>query len=100
MDFNSILEQAKRMGADAQAKQNELENKVFDFSCQNNLITGKINGKLEIVELHISPDIMDDKEMLEDLMMIAINKGIKLVEKEKEDNMKSVTGGLDLSSFM
>lgn len=100
MDFNSILEQAKKMGATAQQQQNELENKTFDFSCQNNLITGKINGKLEITELHISPEIMNDKDMLEDLMMIAINKGIKSVEKEKEDNMKSLTGGLDLSSFM
>lgn len=100
MDFNSILEQAKKMGATAQQQQNELENKTFDFSCQNNLITGKINGKLEITELHINPEIMDDKDMLEDLMMIAINKGIKSVEKEKEDNMKSLTGGLDLSSFM
>ena len=100
MDFNSIMEQAKRMGAAAQAQQNELENKSFEFSCQNQLIKGKINGKLEITELHINPEIMDDKDMLEDLMMIAVNQGIKKVEKEKEDNMKSLTGGLDLSSFM
>ena len=43
---------------------------------------------------------MDDKDMLEDLMMIAINQGISQVEKEKKDNMKPLTGGLDLSSFM
>ena len=40
------------------------------------------------------------KDMLEDLMVIAINQGISQVEKEKEENMKSLTGGLDLSSFM
>ncbi len=67
----------------------ELENKSFSFSCQNNLITGKINGKYQMItELHISRDLMDDKDMLEDLMMIAINQGISRVEKEKEDNMK------------
>lgn len=96
MDFNSLLETAKKMGETASNQQKELENKSFSFSCQNNLITGKINGKYQITELHISQDLMDDKDMLEDLMMIAINQ----VEKEKEDNMKSLTGGLDLSSFM
>ena len=40
------------------------------------MITGKINGKYQITELHISRDLMDDKDMLEDLMMIAINQGI------------------------
>ena len=50
------------------------------------MITGKINGKYQITELHISQDLMDDKDMLEDLMMIAINQGISQVEKEKEEN--------------
>lgn len=100
MDFNSLLETAKKMGETASNQQKELENKNFSFSCQNNLITGKFNGKYQITELHISQDLMDDKDMLEDLMMIAINQGISQVEKEKEDNMKSLTGGLDLSSFM
>lgn len=99
MDFNSLLETAKKMGETASNQQKELENKSFSFSYQNNLITGKINGKYQITELHISQDLMDDKDMLEDLM-IAINQGISQVEKEKEDNMKSLTGGLDLSSFM
>ena len=45
MDFNSLLETAKKMGEKASNQQKELENKSFDFSCQNNLITGKINGK-------------------------------------------------------
>ena len=99
MDFNSLLETAKKMGETASNQQKELENKSFSFSCQNNLITGKINGKYQITELHISQDLMDDKDMLEDLM-IAINQVISQVEKEKEDNMKSLTGGLDLSSFM
>lgn len=45
MDFNSLLETAKKMGETASNQQKELENKNFSFSCQNNLITGKINGK-------------------------------------------------------
>ena len=43
MDFNSLLETAKKMGETASNQQKELENKSFSFSCQNNLITGKIN---------------------------------------------------------
>ena len=43
MDFNSLLETAKKMGETASNQQKELENKSFNFSCQNNLITGKIN---------------------------------------------------------
>ena len=83
MDFNSLLETAKKMGETASNQQKELENKSFSFSCQNNLITGKINGKYQITELHISQDLMDDKDMLEDLMMIAINQGISQVERRK-----------------
>lgn len=86
MDFNSLLETAKKMGETASNQQKELENKSFNFSCQNNLITGKINGKYQITELHISQDLMDDKDMLEDLMMIAINQGISQVEKEENIN--------------
>ena len=63
MDFNSLLETAKKMGETASNQQKELENKSFSFSCQNNLITGKINGKYQITELHISQDLMDDKDM-------------------------------------
>mgnify|MGYP000010146059 CR=1 FL=1 len=62
MDFNSLLETAKKMGETASNQQKELENKSFNFSCQNNLITGKINGKYQITELHISQDLMDDKD--------------------------------------
>ena len=49
MDFNSLLETAKKMGETASNQQKELENKSFSFSCQNNLITGKINGKYQIL---------------------------------------------------
>ena len=51
MDFNSLLETAKKMGETASNQQKELENKSFSFSCQNNLITGKINGKYQIRRL-------------------------------------------------
>ena len=44
MDFNSLLETAKKMGETASNQQKELENKSFSFSCQNNLITGKIRS--------------------------------------------------------
>ena len=94
MDFNSLLETAKKMGETASNQQKELENKSFSFSCQNNLITGKINGKYQITELHISQDLMDDKDMLEDMLLVAVNDVLNQVAKTKEEKLGKYTGGL------
>jgi len=57
-----------------------------------------INGQQEIKEIHINPDIIDpeDKEMLEDLVQAAVNEGIRQSKEMVNEEMKKLTGGINL----
>ena len=99
MNLQNMMMQARKMQKDIEKTKKELESKTYDGSSQFVTATIYGNGKLKSININMEELENDDKDMLEDLMMIAINQGISQVEKEKEDNMKSLTGGLDLSSF-
>jgi len=102
MNFNQLVRQAQQMQRKVNKLKKEFEEKVFDFSSQQDLITGKINGKLEIVELNISEQLLEkeNKEMLQDLLAVTINENIKKIEKEKDDTLNGATNGVDVSAFL
>ena len=55
----------------------------------------KINGKLELLELNIDSEVLkEDKEIIEDLIIAAVNKGISKAQSDSQDKMNSVTGGM------
>jgi len=99
MDFNHLFEQAQRMSRDLEENKSKIENQSFKLECQGDLITGSMNGKYEITDLHISDTLMEDKDMLEAMLTITLNKASKKITEAKEDTLKSATGGIDVSSF-
>lgn len=102
MNFNQLVKQAQQMQRKVNKVKSEFNAKEFDFSSQQNLITGKLNGKSEIIELKISDELLnaENKEMLEDLLLITINENISKVTKEREDAINAVTNGVDVSAFL
>lgn len=102
MNFNQLVKQAQQMQRKVNKLRKEFEAKEFDFTSQQDMITGKINGKLEIVELNISDQLLEkeNKEMLQDLLLVTINENIKKIEKEKEDTLNVATNGVDVSAFL
>lgn len=102
MNFNQLLKQAQQMQKKVNKVKKEFEDRIFDFESQQGLIKGQVNGKLELVQLDIQDELLtqDNKEMLQDLLMLSINDIMSKVEKEKEDTLNKITNGVDVSGFL
>ncbi len=96
--MNDMLKQAQKMQEDMANLQAELEEREYDISAGGGAVNLKINGKKEILELNIAPEIVDpdDVETLADIIIAAVNEGISKVEKVSEQEMGKVTGGMGM----
>ena len=96
--MNDMLKQAQKMQEDMAAKQAELEEREYDISAGGGAVNLKINGKKQVLELNIAPEIVDpdDVETLSDIIIAAVNEGISKVEKVSETEMAKVTGGMGM----
>ena len=75
--------------------QAELSDTVIDVDSGGGMVRIKINGKLELLELNIDSEVLkEDKEIIEDLIISAVNKGISKAQSESQNKMNSVTGGM------
>ena len=85
MNIQTIMMQAKKMQKDMEKKQKKLDDKFYEGKSQ--LVTATISGKNELVSVKINTDEIssDDKEMLEDMVMIAVNDAIKKMEADKQE---------------
>lgn len=84
MDIKKMMEQAKKMQAVMEKQENELKAKIFTVEKQG--ITIKANGNREIIKVDINDVLIDpdDKEMLQDIIIIAINEIMELISDEYE----------------
>ena len=94
--MQSMLKQAQKMQEDMAAKQEELEAAEYTVNAGGGAVTVKINGKKEILELNIDPDIVDpdDVETLQDIIIAGCNEAIKKVETTMADEMGKITGAM------
>lgn len=97
MNMQMIMQQAKKMQAQLQKDQEELEKTEYEGN--SSLVNVKINGKYEVVSVKITlPEgeaiDSDDREMLEDMMMVAMNEAVKKVAADKEKKMGKYGQGL------
>lgn len=102
MNFGNLVQQAQQMQKKVNKIKKDFDDKEFDIVSQNNVITGKIKGSLEISELHIDPSLLnkESQEDVEDLLMITLNRMIRDIEKEREDTINQATNGVDVSAFL
>ncbi len=89
-NYAQLLRQAKKMQSDMMKTHSEIEEKEFDVTSGGGAVTVTMTGKRTIKAIKISPDVVDkeDTEMLQDLIMTAVNEGIKKAEELMEEEMK------------
>ena len=97
-NMQSMIKQAQKMQEDMAAKQAELEEREYDISAGGGVVNVKINGKKEILSVKLAEEIVDpdDIETLEDLIVAAVNEGIKKVEAIAQTEMQAITGSVGL----
>ena len=94
-NMSKMLKQAQEMQKRMETVQNELGDMVVNADSGGGMVNVKINGNLEVQELSIQDDVLkEDKEMIEDLVISAINKGISMAQAKSKEKMESVTGGM------
>ena len=94
----SMMKQAQKMQEDLLKMQAEIEEKTFSAQSGGGAVTAVVTGKRELTELVIEPDAVDpeDVEMLQDLILAAVNEALRKAESSMNDSMYSLTGGLNL----
>ena len=93
MNIQNLMAQAQRVQKDLERANNEIENTVFEGV--SGAVKVPISGKHEVKSVVITDDsVLSDKEMLEDMILIAVNDGLKKISKMKEEKMGKYTGGL------
>ena len=94
----NMIKQAQKMQQDMQKMQTELEEKEYTASAGGGVVTAVVSGKRELKSLTIDPEAVDpeDVEMLQDLIVAAVNEATRAAETDMASNMQKLTGGLGL----
>ena len=95
-NMNNLMKQAQKMQKQMEENQKALEEKEFTASAGGGAVEVTVSGKKEVTKVKISPDAVDpdDVEMLEDLIMAAVNEAYRRMDEEVQANMSKLTGGL------
>ena len=96
-----MIQKAQKMQQDMLKMQEEMEQKAYEASAGGGVVTAQVNGKHEVVSLTIAPDAVDpeDVEMLQDLVIAAVNEALRKADSEASANMAKLTGGLNLGGL-
>ena len=94
-NMNNLMKQAQRMQRQMEEQQKILEEKEYSAQTGGGAVAIKMNGKKEVLELTLNPEVVDpdDIEMLQDLIVAAVNQVIRQVEDEASAAMGKMTGG-------
>ncbi len=89
MNINQLMKEAKKMQADLEKSQEELQSKEFEATAGGGAISVKVGGNKEIKEINISKDVVDpdDVEMLQDLIITCINEALRKVDSAQNASM-------------
>lgn len=95
-NMNNLMKQAQKMQKDMEKAQQEMEEKTVEVSVGGGAVTIVATGKKEIKEIIIKPEVVDpdDVEMLQDLILGAVNEAIRKADEMMNAEMGKITGGL------
>jgi hypothetical protein len=96
------MKQAQLMQQKMARMQQELETREVEASSGGGMVTAVVNGKQQVISLKIEPSVVDpeDLEMLQDLVMAAVNEAIKKSQDMLQEEMAKVTGGLNIPGLI
>ncbi len=97
-NMGNMIKQAQKMQQDMLRMQEELEQKTVEASVGGGSVTAVVSGKKELVKISIKPEAVDpdDVEMLEDLILAAVNEGMRKAEALASSEMSKLTGGMNI----
>ena len=100
MNMN-MVKQAQKMQQQMMQMQQEMEAKEYEATAGGGMVTAAVNGKHELMRLEIQPDAVDpdDVEMLQDMVIAAVNEAMRKADAEAAASMSKLTGGLNLGGL-
>ena len=101
-NMQQLARQAQKLQQQMTKMQEEIEAREFEASSGGGMCTAKVNGKKEVLEIKINPEAVDpdDIEMLEDLVVAAVNEALSTAAAEVDAAMGKATGGMNLGGLM
>ena len=101
MNQAAMIRQAQKMQQDLLRMQEEMENKTYSAAAGGGMVTATVNGKHEVLDLQIKPEAVDpdDVEMLQDMVIAAVNEAMRTADADSANNMSKLTGGLNLGGM-
>ena len=98
MKMNDLMKQAQQMQKRMLEIREELANRTVEATVGGGMVTAVVNGQQEIVSLRITPEVVDpeDTEMLEDLIVAAVNEALQQSQEMMSAEMSKLTGGIKI----
>ena len=101
MNQAAMMRQAQKMQQDLLKMQEEMENKTYTATAGGGMVTATVNGKHEVLAIEIKSEAVDpdDVEMLQDMVIAAVNEAMRAADADSASNMSRLTGGLNLGGL-
>jgi len=96
--FGNIVKQAQELQERLAKVQEDAATRTVEGSAGGGMVKATVNGRLEVVRVHIEPAVLQsgDTQMLEDLIVAAVNQGIRAAQQQMAEEMSKLTGGLKI----
>ena len=101
MNQSAMMKQAQKMQQDMIRMQEEMENKNYTATAGGGMVAATVNGKHQVVAIEIKPEAVDpdDVEMLQDMIIAAVNEAMRTADADAQQNMARLTGGFNLGGM-
>ena len=98
MDFGGLAKQAMDMQKKMAAMQDKVASRIVDGLAGGGMVKAQVNGKQELLSIKVDKEVIDpeDPEMLEDLIIAAVNQALKKSQDMVQEEMSKVTGGMNI----
>ncbi len=97
-NFADIMRKAQTLGRDLKEKQEELGRRTFEVSVGGDMVRMTFNGRGEALSVTLDPQAVDPRDvpMLEDLVLSAVNEGVRRAQELNQEEMTKLAGGMDI----
>ncbi|NTU68987.1 MAG: YbaB/EbfC family nucleoid-associated protein [Chlorobiaceae bacterium] len=99
-NFNDMMKQLKEAGEKMQDVHKQLETVIAEGEAGGGMVRVKVNGRQKVLELRIDPEIMDDVEMVQDLIVAAINKALEASIQLAQGEISKAAGGINPADLL
>ncbi len=100
-NMNQMMKQVQKMQQDMMAAQEQLKHETVEASAGGGMVTVKVSGDLDVKDIRIDPSAIDpeDAELLQDMVLAAVNEALRQAQELAATKMGGLTGGLDLGAL-